>query len=287
MQIKVKPISGQRLEIQLEQTQLLLSEMHCKQMREALADTLSRFALHPKQKWDQARAEFETLLPTLTHLEAFTDNDLALLVRELDFALLYRLCQRKQMDSLIAKLETACGRREIDRIVLEGERLPQKPLWEVNQRLHGLKNTIERMTRDGEIKPPRLNSLNTAATANSGIALPNSAEAPYIRQVLKKIDSLPEKAVLAICKQIPPRELAKFWFISEAMSEQNLTHKITRIIPAPTLAKLKPAKPSQLSGAEAKSTVNLAVEVLKGLQSKPGAGQGSKKDKGSSGPILI
>lgn len=285
MQIKVKPISGQRLEIQLDQTQLSLSEAHCKQMREALADTLSRFALHPKQKWDQARAEFQTLLPLLSHLEAFTDNDLALLVRELDFALLYRVCQRQQMTGLIEKLEKACGKRDIDRIILEGERLPQQPLWEVNRRLHGLQHTIERMTQAGDIKPPRL----SASAPKAEVALPDTTEASYIRQVLKKIDSLPEKAILAVCKQIPPRELAKFWFISEAMSETRLTKKILAIIPEPTQMKLKAVKPSQLSGADAKGTVNLAVEILKGLQTKPTASvaKGAQKKSGSSGPILI
>lgn len=280
MQIKVKPVGGHRLEIQLAQSQLLLPEQACQEMRDALVAQVEQFALHPKSRWEEARSQFQRLQPALAHLEQFNDNELALLLREYDFTLLYRLAQSKQMDSLLAKLEKALGRREIDRLTQNAEKLPLKPLWEVNERIQGLIRTIERMTDEGEIRPPRLNIKDNADAPP--VALAASTDAAFIRQLLKKLDSFPEKALLAVFKQVPPRELAKLWFIGEEMSEAGLVRKIHKLIPAPMLEKLKPAKPQQITPADARKTAQLVIEVVKSLQQKK-----APEPRKGSGPVLV
>jgi len=281
MQIKVKPVSGQRLEIQLAQSQLLLPEQACKEMRDALVGQLEQFALHPKSRWEEAREQFQQLLPVLTHLEQFNDNELSLLLREFDFTLLYRLAQSKQMSSLIEKIETALGRREIDRLTQGAEKLPLKPLWEVNERLQGLIRTIERMTDEGEIRPPRMAVKDNTAPDN--VALPMSSDAAFIRQLLTKLDGFPEKALFAVFKQVPPRQLAKLWFICEEMSETSLLNKFLKLIPKPMQEKLKPAKPSQIAPTDARKTAQMVIEVVKGLQKKKAPADEAKKN---TGPVL-
>lgn len=280
MQIKVKPVSGHRLEIQLAESQLLLPEQSCQEMRDALVAQMEQFALHPKSRWEEARSQFQRLLPALAHLEQFNDNELALLLREYDFTLLYRLAQSKQMDSLLTKLEKSLGRREIDRLTQNAEKLPLKPLWEVNERIQGLIRTIERMTDEGEIRPPRMNIKDNADAAP--VTLAASTDAAFIRQLLKKLDSFPEKALFAVFKQVPPRQLAKLWFICEEMSESSLLGKFHKLIPAPMLEKLKPAKPDQIAPADARKTAQLVIEVVKGLQKK----KAPESSKGS-GPVLV
>ena len=281
MQIKVKPISGQRLAIQLAQSQLLLPEQACREMRDALVGQLEQFALHPKSRWEDARAQFQQLLPVLAHLEQFNDNELTLLFREFDFTLLFRLAQSKQMDSLIAKIETALGRREIDRLTQGAEKLPLKPLWEVNERLQGLVRTIERMTDEGEIRPPRMAVKNNAVSDD--IALAASNDATFIRQLLRKLDGFPEKALFAIFKQVPPRQLAKLWFICEEMSETSLLNKFLKLIPEPMQEKLKPAKPNQITPTDARKTAQMVIEVVKGLQKKKASVDETQKP---SSPVL-
>lgn len=280
MQIKVKPVSGHRLEIQLAESQLLLPEQPCQEMRDALVAQVEQFALHPKSRWEEARNQFQSLQPALAHLEQFNDNELALLLREYDFTLLYRLAQSKQMDSLLAKLEKALGRREIDRLTQNAEKLPLKPLWEVNERIQGLIRTIERMADEGEIRPPRMNIKDNADALP--VALTSSTDAAFIRQLLKKLDEFPEKALFAVFKQVPPRQLAKLWFICEEMSESSLLNKFNKLVPAPMREKLKPAKPEQIAPADARKTAQLVVEVIKGLQKKK-APESSK----ISGPVLV
>lgn len=280
MQIKVKPVSGHRLEIQLAESQLLLPEQSCQEMRDALVAQVEQFALHPKPRWEEARNQFQSLQPALAHLEQFNDNELALLLREYDFTLLYRLAQSKQMGSLLAKLEKALGRREIDRLTQNAEKLPLKPLWEVNERIQGLIRTIERMADEGEIRPPRMNIKDNADAPP--VALASSTDAAFIRQLLKKLDAFPEKALFAVFKQVPPRQLAKLWFICEEMSESSLLNKFNKLIPAPMREKLKPAKPEQISPADARKTAQLVIEVVKGLQKKK-APESAK----SSGPVLV
>lgn len=280
MQIKVKPVTGHRLEIQLAQSQLLLPEQACRELRDALMAQVEQFALHPKSRWEEARADFQRLQPALTHLEQFKDNELALLLREFDFTLLYRLAQSKQMDSLIAKLETALGRREIDRLTQEAEKLPLKPLWEVNERIEGLIRTIERMADEGEIRPPRMNIKDNSDTAP--ISLAQSSEAVFIRQLLQKLDSFPEKALFAVFKQVPPRQLAKLWFICETLSESSLLAKFNKLVPPPMQEKLRPAKPDHIAPADARKTAQLVIEVVKALQKKKTTGH----DK-PSGPVLV
>lgn len=282
MQIKVKPVSGHQLEIQLAQSQLHLPEQACQEMRDALLNQLEQFALHPKSRWEEARSLFQKLFPALTHLEQFNDNELALLFREFDFTLLYRLAQSKQMGSLLEKLEKALGRREIDRLIQNAEKLPLKPLWEVNERIQGMIRTIERMTDEGEIRPPRMTVKDN--NDSSEIALAASNDAAFIRQLLKKLDAFPEKALFAVFKQVPPRQLAKLWFICEEMSEQSLLDKFCKMIPAPTLEKLKPAKPATIAPTDARKTAQLVIEVVKGLQKKKAPASEPKK---GSGPILV
>ncbi len=279
MQIKVKPIRGQRLEIQLDQTKLMLQESDCQQMRDALVSNLKSFARHDASTWDEAQVEFQQLLPSLEHLEKFNDNELVLLMREFDFTLLYRVCQQKPLTTLLKKLETALGRREIDRLVIEGERLPSQPLWEVNLRISAMVRTIERMTDEGEIRPPKMPTVSAATK----IPLSQSNDAGAIRQVLKKMDSFSDKTLLVVFKQIPPRELAKLWFIMEEFSEASLVAKFNKLIPSNMQEKLKPAKPSQLSPANARKTSQLVVEVIKSLKNKKPADD----QPGSSGPILV
>jgi len=280
MQIKVKPVSGHELEIHLAQSQLHLPEQACHEMRDALLGQLEQFAPHPASRWDEARNLFQKLFPALTHLEQFNDNELALLFREFDFTLLYRLAQSKQMGSLLEKLEKALGRREIDRLIQNAEKLPLRPLWEVNERIQGMIRTIERMTDEGEIRPPRM----TVKDNNSNdIALAASNDAAFIRQLLKKLDTFPEKALFAVFKQVPPRQLAKLWFICEEMSEQGLLDKFNKLIPAPMREKLKPAKPTFIAPTDARKTAQLVIEVVKGLQKKKVT---ADEPKNSSGPIL-
>ncbi len=280
MQIKVKPVSGHRLEIQLAESQLLLSEKFCQEMRDALVAQVEQFALHPKSRWEEARAQFQRLQPALAHLEQFNDNELELLLREFDFTLLYRVAQNKHMDSLLTKLEGALGRREIDRLTQSAEKLPLKPLWEVNERIQGLIRTIERMADEGEIRPPRMNIKDNADATPA--ALPSSTDAAFIRQLLKKLDSFPEKALFAVFKQVPPRQLAKLWFICEEMSETSLLAKFNKLVPEPMREKLKPAKPQQITPADARKTAQLVIEVVKALQKKKAAAPTK-----TSGPILI
>lgn len=280
MQIKVRPVSEHRLEIQLAKSQLLLPEQACQEMRDALVAQVEQFALHPKSRWEEAHRQFQSLQPALAHLEQFNDNELALLLREFDFTLLFRLAQSKQMDSLVAKLEKALGRKEVERLTQNAEKLPLKPLWEINERIQALVRTIERMTDEGEIRPPRMKVKSN--TAPSQMALAESKEAVLIRQLLKKLDSFPEKALFAIFKQTPPRQLAKLWFICEEMSEASLLAKFDKLIPPATQEKLKPAKPSQITPLDARKTAQLVIEVVKGLQKKK-----SDASSKSTGPILI
>lgn len=266
MQIKVKPVKGRRLEIQLGQSQLSLSEQDCHTLRDGLVAQVEQFALHPRSRWEEARREFQRLQPALSHLEQFNDNELALLMREFDFTLLFRLTQSKQMTSLTEKLEKALGRREIDRLNQNAQKLPLKPLWEVNERIEGLIRTIERMTDEGEIRPPRLTIKDTADIDTPALA--DSHEAAFIRQLLNKLNSFPEKALFAVFRQVPPRQLAKLWFISEAMADEQLQAKFIKLIPEPMREKLKPAKPDYIAPADARKTAQLVIEVVKNLQKK-------------------
>lgn len=279
MQIKVKPVRGQRLEIKLDQTKLLLTESDCQEMRNALAKNLESFARHPASTWNEAREEFQQLLPTLEHLEKFADNELALLMREFDFTLLYRVCQQKPLTTLLKKLEGALGRREIDRLIAEGERLPLQPLWEVNLRISALKHTIERMTDEGDIRPPKMSSSHSAE--ESVPSLIRSGEAKVIRQVLQKLDSFSDKVLFAVLKGMPPRELAKLWFIMEAFEHTTLLDKFNTVLPLPLRKKLQPAKPKELLPSDARKTCQLAVEVIKSLKNKKG------NDSAPSGPVLV
>lgn len=282
MQIKVKPVRGQRLEIKLDQTKLLLTESDCQEMRNALAKNLESFARHPASTWDEAREEFKQLLPTLEYLEKFADNELALLMREFDFTLLYRVCQQKPLSTLLKKLDGALGKREIGRLIAEGERLPLQPLWEVNLRIGALKRTIDRLSDEGEIHPPKMSS--SQPTAEVAPNLTRSGEAKVIRQVLQKLDTYPDKALLAIFKSLPPRELAKLWFIIEEFSANSLLDKFNQVIPPPLQKKLKPAKPKTMLATDARKTCQLAVEVIKSLKSKKSSNDDTPPP---SGPILV
>lgn len=277
MQIKVKPVTGNRLEIQLAQSRLLLTEQSCRELRDALIAQVEQFALHPKSRWEEARHEYNHLLPALLHLEQFNDNELALLFQEFDFTLLFRLAESKQMGSLIAKLEKALGRKAIERLIQDAEKVPLKPLWEINERIQGLIRTIERMTDEGEIRPPRM-ALKKEMEPTT---LATSSDAAFIRQLLAKLDSFPEKALFAVFKQTPPRELAKLWLISEQMSETQLLNKFLKLIPAPMLEKLRTVRPENISPSDARQTAQKVIEVVKGLQKKT-----SENSRGS-GPILI
>lgn len=280
MQIKVKPVRGQRLEIKLDQTKLLLTESDCQEMRNALAKNLESFARHPASTWNEAREEFQQLLPTLEHLEKLADNELALIMREFDFTLLYRVCQQKPLTTLLKKLEGALGRREIDRLIAEGERLPLQPLWEVNLRIGALKRTMERMADEGEIRPLKISSSRSIAE-DPPPSLIRSGEAKVIRQVLQKLDSFSDKALLAVFKHMPPRELAKLWFIMESFEHNTLLEKFNTLLPLALRKKLQPAKPKELLPSDARKTCQLAVEVIKSLKNK------KSDDSASSGPILV
>ncbi|MBB1485217.1 hypothetical protein [Oceanospirillum sediminis] len=277
MQIKVKPIGGHRYEIRLDKTRLVLDESDCREMRDALSHSIETFSRYPSADWEEARTEFQQLLPALEHLEKFTDNDLALLIREFDFVLLYRVCQNRPMTTLLKKLETALGRKEIDRLVVEGERLPLKPLWEVNLRMSALVRTIERMKDEGEIKPPPMPDLTRIQAAAK---LSHAPEASFIRQVLNKLDGFPDKALMAVFRQTPPRELAKLWLIIEELPEGSMPARFNQLIPENTRDKLHPAKPSSITPADAKKTAQLIVDVVKNLQNK------KPSTPPPSGPVL-
>lgn len=279
MQIKVKPISGHRYEIRLDKTRLVLEESDCKEMRDHLSRSLETFSRYPASEWEEARAEFQQLLPVLEHLEKFNDNELALLLREFDFVLLYRVCQNRPMNTLLKKLEQALGRREVDRLVSEGERLPLKPLWEVNLRLGALVRTIERMTDEGEIRPPAMPDLSHRPDVSQSLI--DSPEATFIRQVLAKLDSFQDKALMAVFRQMPPRELARLWAIMEEMPEGKLAERFNQLIPESTREKLRPARPAQLSAINARKTAQLVIDVIKGLQQKK-----ASSSQPPSGPIL-
>ena len=268
MQIKVKPIGGHRYEIRLDKTRLVLDESDCREMRDALSRSIETFSRYPSADWEEARTEFQQLLPALEHL---------LLIREFDFVLLYRVCQNRPMTTLMKKLETALGRKEIDRLIVEGERLPLKPLWEVNLRMGALVRTMERMKDEGEINPPPMPDLSQIQAAAK---LGHAPEASFIRQVLNKLDGFPDKALMAVFRQIPPRELAKLWLIIEELPEGSMPARFNQLIPESTRDKLRPARPSNITPADAKKTAQLIVDVVKNLQNK------KPSTPPPSGPVL-